>query len=113
MAPYYRLVTTSGALPLDQELLESMEKANTEVLQKLDERLAEAEKTEGESEIADTLKARANHFTRIGDKVSIKSRLSQDQVNSTLLGTRDRSTQTCAGEDPRVGLANRHCPHFD
>jgi len=34
----------------------------------LDDRLAEAEKTEGESEISDALKAKANHYTRIGDK---------------------------------------------
>jgi len=34
----------------------------------LDQRLAEAEKTEGESEISDALRAKANFFTRIGDK---------------------------------------------
>jgi 26S proteasome regulatory complex component, contains PCI domain len=70
MAPYYKMVTsTSSVLPLDQALLESMEKTNKEELEKLDERLAEAEKTEGESEISDALKARANYLTRIGDKV--------------------------------------------
>jgi len=45
-----------------------MEKANEEELKKLDERLAEAEKTEGETEIADALRARATYLTRIGDK---------------------------------------------
>lgn len=68
MAPYYRLVTSSGALASDPALLDEMEKADEEELKKLDERLAEAEKTEGESEISDALKARANHLTRIGDK---------------------------------------------
>ncbi|KAH7906003.1 26S proteasome subunit RPN7-domain-containing protein [Hygrophoropsis aurantiaca] len=68
MAPYYRLVTSAGALPLDAALLGSMEQANAEELQKIDDRLAEAEKTEGESEISDALKAKANHLTRIGDK---------------------------------------------
>ncbi|KAG1725714.1 26S proteasome subunit RPN7-domain-containing protein [Suillus paluster] len=68
MAPYYRLVTSTGALTSDATLLESMEKDNEEELKKLDERLAEAEKQEGESEISDALKARANHLTRIGDK---------------------------------------------
>ncbi|GJE98959.1 26S proteasome subunit RPN7-domain-containing protein [Phanerochaete sordida] len=68
MAPYYRLVTSSGALPLDSSLLESLEKANKEELEKLDERLAEAEKIEGESDIADALRARANYFTQIGEK---------------------------------------------
>jgi 26S proteasome regulatory subunit N7 len=69
MAPYYRLVTSAGALVHDSELLESMETDNEEQLKKLDERLAEAEKQEGESEISDALKARANHLTRCGDKV--------------------------------------------
>jgi 26S proteasome regulatory subunit N7 len=71
MAPYYRIVTSTGALSSDPVLLENMEKANKEELEKLDERLAEAEKTEGESEISDALKARANYLTRIGDKVGI------------------------------------------
>jgi 26S proteasome regulatory subunit N7 len=68
MSPYYKLVTSAGALTPDSALLESMEKDNEEELKKLDERLAEAEKQEGESEISDALKARANHLTRIGDK---------------------------------------------
>lgn len=57
------------AIPEDKGLLEKLEKRNEEELKKLDERLAEAEKTEGESEIADALKARATYLTRIGDKV--------------------------------------------
>ncbi|KAG2049634.1 PCI-domain-containing protein [Suillus hirtellus] len=68
MSPYYKLVISAGALTPDSALLESMEKDNEEELKKLDERLAEAEKQEGESEISDALKARANHLTRIGDK---------------------------------------------
>ena len=71
MAPYYKKITSSptSVLPINQLTLDSMEKANTEELQRLDDRLAEAEKTEGESEISDALKARANFFTRIGEKV--------------------------------------------
>ncbi|KAG2135191.1 26S proteasome subunit RPN7-domain-containing protein [Suillus bovinus] len=68
MSPYYKLVISAGVLTPDSVLLESMEKDNEEELKKLDERLAEAEKQEGESEISDALKARANHLTRIGDK---------------------------------------------
>ncbi|KAG2356535.1 PCI-domain-containing protein [Suillus spraguei] len=51
------LVTSAGALTSDPALLESMEKDNEEELRKLDERLAEVERQEGESEISDTLKA--------------------------------------------------------
>jgi 26S proteasome regulatory subunit N7 len=71
MAPYYRIVTSTSALLLDQSLLDSIESQNKEELQKIEERLAEAEKTEGESEIADALRAKATYLTRIGDKVSV------------------------------------------
>jgi 26S proteasome regulatory subunit N7 len=69
MTAYYRIVTSTGALTPDESLLEKMENVNKEALDKLDQRLAEAEKTEGESEISDALRAKANYFTRIGDKV--------------------------------------------
>ncbi|CCL98764.1 uncharacterized protein FIBRA_00769 [Fibroporia radiculosa] len=68
MAPYYRIVTGAGALPLDQSLLDSLEAANKDELEKLEHRLEEAKKTEGESDIADALQARANYLTKIGDK---------------------------------------------
>ncbi|KAG2361208.1 26S proteasome subunit RPN7-domain-containing protein [Suillus spraguei] len=58
MSLYYKLVTSADALTSDPVLLESMEKDNEEELRKLDERLAEAEKQEGESEISDALKAK-------------------------------------------------------
>ncbi|KAI6043351.1 hypothetical protein EDC04DRAFT_2652689, partial [Pisolithus marmoratus] len=48
MAPYYRVLTSSSEIDVDPELTESIR--------------------EGESEISDALKARANHLTRIGDK---------------------------------------------
>jgi 26S proteasome regulatory subunit N7 len=73
MAPYYRLVTSTPALSCDEKLLEEMESTNAQELTKLDERLAEAEKTEGESEISDALKAKANYLTRIGDKVRLST----------------------------------------
>jgi 26S proteasome regulatory subunit N7 len=69
MAPFYRTVTSGSVLELDESLLKSMEEGNEAELKRLDERLKEAEETEGESEISDILKARANYLTRIGDKV--------------------------------------------
>jgi 26S proteasome regulatory subunit N7 len=70
MAPYYKSITAVlSFLPQDQELMEKMEKSNADELKRLDERLVDAEKTEGESEISDALKARANYLTKIGDKV--------------------------------------------
>lgn len=56
-------------LPEDKALLERMEAENVEELKKLDARLEEAKKTEGESDIGDALRARATYLTRIGDKV--------------------------------------------
>ncbi|KAI0064502.1 PCI-domain-containing protein [Artomyces pyxidatus] len=68
MAPYYRLVAAASALPLDQSLLEKMEKQNQEEFEKLDKKLKDAEETEGESDIADALRAKAYYLTRIGEK---------------------------------------------
>ncbi|CDO75233.1 hypothetical protein BN946_scf184895.g13 [Trametes cinnabarina] len=68
MAPYYRIVTATNVLPLDEALLAQMEQQNKEELDKIDERLEEAKKTEGETDIADALRARANYLTQIGDK---------------------------------------------
>ena len=69
MAPYYRLVVAANVLPLDQSLLDKLEKENTAELERLDKVLKEAEETEGESDIADALRAKASYLTRIGEKV--------------------------------------------
>ncbi|KAI9446055.1 PCI-domain-containing protein [Lactarius indigo] len=68
MAPYYRLVVAANVLPLDQALLDGLEKENTAELERLDKVLKEAEETEGESDIADALRAKASYLTRIGEK---------------------------------------------
>jgi 26S proteasome regulatory subunit N7 len=69
MAPYYRLVVAANVLPLDQALLDKLEKENSAELERLDKLLKEAEETEGESDIADALRAKASYLTRIGEKV--------------------------------------------
>src|SRR5258708_27070686 len=69
MAPYYRLVVAANVLPLDQALLDGLEKENSAELERLDKVLKEAEETEGESDIADALRAKASYLTRIGEKV--------------------------------------------
>ncbi|EEB88615.1 hypothetical protein MPER_13465, partial [Moniliophthora perniciosa FA553] len=45
-----------------------MQESNDATLKTLDEAVQSAEATEGESEISDALKARANYLTRIGEK---------------------------------------------
>jgi len=73
MAPYYRLLLEASPSPVpeDKELLTKMEASNKAELEKLDARLEEAEKTEGETEISDALRARASYLTKIGDKVRV------------------------------------------
>jgi 26S proteasome regulatory subunit N7 len=70
MAPYYKLVAESGVINLDKNLLEKMEKENEDELQRLDGKLKEAEEMEGETDIAEVLRAKAMYLTRIGEKVS-------------------------------------------
>lgn len=83
MAPYYRTLTavldpststspptnTVAPLPFDAEIYNEMQAANKEALQEFDKKLEEAEKTEGESDIADILRNKAMYLVRIGNKV--------------------------------------------
>lgn len=76
MAPYLKhlLAITPSILPSSssgsaKSLLEKLEAKNATVLKELEEKLAEAEKTEGETEISDALRAKAGYLTKIGEKV--------------------------------------------
>ncbi|KAJ7771818.1 PCI-domain-containing protein [Mycena metata] len=62
-------------LPFDATVLEELEKKNTTALEKIDERLKHAQETEGESEISDALRSRANYLTKIGDKGASEAQL--------------------------------------
>ncbi len=90
-----------------------MEKSNAEELQKLDDRLAEAEKQEGESEISDALRARANYLTRIGDKVRAYPPLYILSRLTLAVGPCCSGAETCFREDAGPGLTDRHCPYSD
>lgn len=57
-----------GVLPANPTLLAKIEEGNAKKLAELDVRLQEAEKTEGESEISEALRAKADYLTRIGHK---------------------------------------------
>lgn len=59
----------------DEALLTSLEEKNKEQLEKLEEKIQEAEKIEGESEIAEAWRAKAAYLTRIGEKVSLNHRI--------------------------------------
>lgn len=76
MAPYLKLVLaqTPSVLPSSSQssskaLLEKLEAKNKTRIEEIDAQLAEAEKQEGETEISDALRAKANYLTKIGEKV--------------------------------------------
>lgn len=81
MAPYYRLVVAANVLPLDQSLLDKLENDNATELEGLDKVLKEAEETEGESDIADALRAKASYLTRIGEKVGANFYISKSATS--------------------------------
>jgi 26S proteasome regulatory subunit N7 len=75
MAPFLAQLLADPAvaprLPSDaQSLLEKLREKNTQELKKLDEKLEDAEKNLGETEISDALRARASYLAKIGEKVS-------------------------------------------
>lgn len=78
MAPYFKLVLaqTPSILPASSQtsskaLLEKLEAKNKTALEEIETKLTEAEKIEGETEISDALRAKANYLTKIGNKVRI------------------------------------------
>ncbi|KIY50016.1 PCI-domain-containing protein [Fistulina hepatica ATCC 64428] len=68
MGPYCATLQSANICPIDDAALSSIRTKNTAKLVELDAALVAAEKTEGETEISDALKARANYLTQIGDK---------------------------------------------
>ncbi|KIO22312.1 hypothetical protein M407DRAFT_28185 [Tulasnella calospora MUT 4182] len=68
MAPYYMSLPPLTPPLLSQDDLNKLKDANTKALETLDAALSSAYDTEGESEISDALRARANYLTKIGDK---------------------------------------------
>jgi 26S proteasome regulatory subunit N7 len=69
MAPFYQLMTEELKIPFDKSLHAKYQENNNEELKKLDEKLEDAEKNLGETEISDALLAKAEFFSKIGDKV--------------------------------------------
>jgi hypothetical protein len=109
MGPYYKFITSaSNILLLDKTLRGEMKAANEEELKKLDERLAEVEKIENESEISDALKARTNYLTRIGDKVHFLSLYFFTRLHKMNLGTILTSPKARTRKDTRARGTHRH-----
>ncbi|VDN18914.1 unnamed protein product [Dibothriocephalus latus] len=71
MTPYYKHVCKTLHLNVDQSLVDQMKAANDAKLKELDEKVANAEKNEGETEIRDSMLAKAHYLSKIGNKVCV------------------------------------------
>lgn len=69
MAPFYEEVAQELGWKKDEALINSMKAANEEKLKQLDEAIKDAEKSLGETEIRDSMLAKAEYLCQIGDKV--------------------------------------------
>jgi 26S proteasome regulatory subunit N7 len=68
MLPFYLYLCEELKWEKDLTLIEKMKKINEEKLKQLEETYKDAVENLGESEIRDALQAKADYFTRIGDK---------------------------------------------
>ena len=69
MTPYYLHICQSFGFPQDKDLVSRMQKANENELKRLEDKLEDAEKNLGETDISDALIAKAQYLAQIGDKV--------------------------------------------
>ncbi|CAH8484166.1 unnamed protein product [Dicrocoelium dendriticum] len=68
MAPYYGIVCKELGLPLDSQLLNTMQAVNEAELNSLDEKIKDAEANLGETEVRAAMTAKAHYLSKIGDK---------------------------------------------
>lgn len=69
MLPFYQSVAEQFKWDTDQTLVSKLKASNDETIKTLDDKVKDAEENLGESEIRDAHLARAEFFSRIGDKV--------------------------------------------
>uniref|UniRef100_A0A4W3HAR8 26S proteasome non-ATPase regulatory subunit 6 n=1 Tax=Callorhinchus milii TaxID=7868 RepID=A0A4W3HAR8_CALMI len=88
MAPYYEELCKDLGWSVDTDLLTKMKKANEEELKRLDDILKDAEKNLGESEIRDSMMAKAEYLCRIGDKEGALTAFRKTYDKTVALGHR-------------------------
>lgn len=69
MAPYYVYFCAETGVQQDVVLLAKMIESNAAELKKFDDKLLDAEQNLGETEVSETLIAKAHHLASIGEKV--------------------------------------------
>jgi 26S proteasome regulatory subunit N7 len=72
MVPFYQSLCEDLKWPQDQAFIEEMTMINEKKLKTLDESLKDALENLGESEVREAMLAKANFYTRIGDRVCFK-----------------------------------------
>ncbi|KAG1138246.1 hypothetical protein G6F37_008212 [Rhizopus arrhizus] len=68
MAPFYKIMMDELQVTADPTLYNNMVAKNEEELKKQDEKAANAEQNEGETEVNEALLAKADYYAKIGDK---------------------------------------------
>jgi 26S proteasome regulatory subunit N7 len=95
----------------DESLLAQLDDQNQKTLKTLEEKIEEAEKQEGESEIAEAWRAKAMYLTRIGEKVRSSSYKFNTKLTTWFLGQSYRSPKDRLRKDGRCGLQDRYCAY--
>jgi 26S proteasome regulatory subunit N7 len=88
MAPFYRYVCESLGWPKDEALLKEMEEKNTEELNKIADKIADAKENLGDSEVLEGMLARAEYYSRIGDKTKAMEAYDESATKTVGVGGR-------------------------
>ncbi|PWA42107.1 26S proteasome, regulatory subunit Rpn7,Proteasome component (PCI) domain protein [Artemisia annua] len=88
MAPLYESLGASGVLEIDQKVLDDMRVKIADELNKLDEKIADAEENLGESEVREAHLAKSLFFIRIGDKEKALEQLKVTEGKTVAVGQR-------------------------
>jgi len=88
MAPFYEETVKDLGWAKDEALLKKMKDANTEKIKQLDEAIGDAVKNLGETEIRDSMLAKAEYLCQIGDKANALTEFRKTYEKTVALGYR-------------------------
>lgn len=86
MAPFYSHCCEKFGWPVDEAKLREMAAKAEEQLQKVTERLADAEANLGETEVREALLAKAEHYVHVGDKASATTAYADVEKKTVAVG---------------------------
>ncbi|XP_049848159.1 26S proteasome non-ATPase regulatory subunit 6-like [Schistocerca gregaria] len=88
MSGFYKYLVAEHYLPLDQDLLASIEQINEEKIKAFDNAIVDAENNLGESEVREALLSKANYFCLIGAKEQAIAAYASTAEKTVALGQR-------------------------